>query len=44
MDISIAAGKHRIRIERDGFVPFEKEIDVKPGADVRETDVRLEER
>jgi serine/threonine protein kinase len=42
--ISIAAGKHRIRIERDGFVPFEKEIDVKPGADVRETDVRLEER
>ncbi|MDH3497060.1 MAG: protein kinase [Gemmatimonadota bacterium] len=42
IDLPIAAGTHRIRIERDGYAPFEQEIRVEPGAQVRRTGIRLE--
>jgi hypothetical protein len=42
MGISIAAGKHRIRVDRDGYVPYEEEIDVEPGMDVKRANLTLE--
>jgi hypothetical protein len=39
--VSIAAGSHRVRIERDDFEPFEQTIEIRPGQDVRLTGVVL---
>jgi serine/threonine-protein kinase len=39
--VSIAAGWHRVRIERDDFEPFEQTIEIRPGQDVRLTGVVL---
>jgi serine/threonine protein kinase len=44
LGIAIAAGTHTLRIEHDGYVPYEKQIDVKPGGEVRLTGVQLEKR
>jgi serine/threonine protein kinase len=44
MGITIAAGKHRIRVDRDGYAPYEEEIDVEPGMDVKRTNLTLEAR
>jgi len=40
--LPITAGRHRIRIVREGFVPFEREILVGPAEEVRLIDVILE--
>ncbi len=39
--LPIAAGWRQLRIERDGFAPFERRIQVAPGEDVRLTDIVL---
>jgi serine/threonine-protein kinase len=44
MDAAIGAGEHVIRLEQDGYEPFEREITVEPGAEVRLTGIRLQAR
>jgi len=41
-DIALPPGVHTIRVERDGFVPFEREVRVGSGQVVRLTDIELE--
>ena len=41
--VPIAAGKHRVRVSRDGFDPFERTVQVAPGQDLRLTDIVLRE-
>jgi serine/threonine-protein kinase len=40
-NIEVAAGLHRVRVERDGFEPFEREIVVASGQVVRLVDIVL---
>lgn len=42
--IPIAAGEHRLRIERDGYETLERDISIEPGAEVRLTNLRLQAR
>jgi hypothetical protein len=39
--VPIAPGTHELRVERDGFYPFETIITVEPGANVRVTEIVL---
>ncbi|UCF20870.1 MAG: PEGA domain-containing protein [Gemmatimonadota bacterium] len=40
-NVQVAAGTHVVRIMRDGFEPFERQIEVAPGQDLRLTDIVL---
>jgi hypothetical protein len=42
LDLPIAPGIHTILIVRDGFEPYEREIQVEPGAELRLTRIALE--
>ena len=42
INLEVAPGTRRLRVTRDGFRPFEVEIQVAPGQEVRLTDIRLE--
>jgi hypothetical protein len=42
-DVQLPAGSHRIRITRDGFMPFERAIRIRPGEVLRLTDIVLQE-
>ncbi len=44
IDVPIAAGPHRLRIERDGYLPYEEDVKVEPGQELRRTGIRLETR
>jgi serine/threonine-protein kinase len=44
IDVPIAAGPHQLRIERDGYLPYEEDVKVEPGAELRRTGIRLEVR
>jgi hypothetical protein len=41
-DLALTPGVHTIRVERDGFVPFEREVRIGSGQVVRLTDIELE--
>jgi serine/threonine-protein kinase len=41
-DLRLAAGAHTLRVVRDGFVPFEREVMVRSGDTLRITDIVLE--
>ena len=41
VNLPISTGSHVIRVVRDGFEPFEEQIIVAPGQDVRITDIVL---
>jgi serine/threonine protein kinase len=43
IDIVLPPGTHRIRIARDGYQPYEAEIDLKPGARLLLTQIGLQE-
>jgi len=40
-NLDVPAGRHRLRLQRDGFLPFDTTISVFPGATVRITDIVL---
>ena len=40
-DLPLAPGRHRVRIVRDGFRPFEQTIDIAPGGEQRLTGITL---
>ena len=44
IDLHLPAGTHRLRVERDGFRPYEREIVLAPGQQLRITDITLVER
>jgi serine/threonine-protein kinase len=44
IDRTVAPGRHRLRVERDGFRPYDRMIDVAPGQRLRITDIALVER
>src|SRR5213076_1665486 len=44
IDLQVAAGPHRLRVERDGYRPYDRVIDVASGQRVRITDIALAER
>jgi hypothetical protein len=44
LDLQVSPGPHRVRIERDGFQPFERLITVAPGQNLKLTGIALEER
>lgn len=41
-NVSVTAGVHVLRVVRDGYVPFEREIRLRPGQVLRVTDIVLE--
>jgi hypothetical protein len=41
-NVEIPAGVHTLRVVRDGYVPFEREIRLTPGQVLRITDIVLE--
>jgi hypothetical protein len=41
--VSVAPGLHHVRVERDGFVPFDRLVTVVADRDVRVTDIVLRE-
>ncbi len=41
VNLTIAAGTHIIRVERFGFEPYVRRIEVAPGQEIRLTDVIL---
>jgi hypothetical protein len=41
LDLRVAPGSHRLRVERDGFQPFERVIAVAPGQRLRITNIAL---
>jgi hypothetical protein len=43
-DLSVPPGRHTVRIQRDGFVPFEQAVDLAAGQTVRLTGIVLEAR
>jgi hypothetical protein len=43
-DLQIPPGMHRIRITRDGYLPYETEIAIEAGETLRLTDIVLQER
>ena len=44
IDRTVAPGRHRLRVERDGYRPYDRMIDVAPGQRLRITDIALAER
>jgi len=44
LDVGVPPGAHRLRVERDGFRPYERAIEVAPGQRLRITDIALVER
>jgi hypothetical protein len=44
LDVPIPPGQHRLRVERQGYRPYERVIDVAPGQRLRITDIVLVER
>ncbi|HVH68064.1 MAG TPA: PEGA domain-containing protein [Gemmatimonadales bacterium] len=44
IDITLPAGTHRLRVERDGFRPYDRMISLAPGQRLRITDIALVER
>ena len=42
--LTLPAGTHNLRVVRDGFVPFEREIQLGPGQQIRLTDIVLRAR
>lgn len=44
IDVAIAPGTHVVRLELDGYEPFEREITVEPGKEARLTGIRLQAR
>jgi len=44
IDLTVSPGTHRLRVERDGFRPYERVIEVAPGQRLRITDIALVER
>jgi serine/threonine-protein kinase len=44
LDVTVPPGTHRLRVERDGFRPYERAIEVAPGQRLRITDIALVER
>src|SRR5207249_1050357 len=39
--LPIAAGSHVLRVVRDGFLPYERQLQIAPGQEVRLTDLVL---
>jgi PEGA domain/Protein kinase domain len=44
LDVALPPGTHRLRVEREGFRPYERTIDAAPGQRLRITDIALAER
>jgi hypothetical protein len=44
IDRRVAPGSHEVRVEREGFRPYQRVIDVAPGQRLRITDITLVER
>jgi hypothetical protein len=44
IDLSVPAGPHRLRVEREGFRPYDRVIEVASGQRLRITDIALVER
>jgi hypothetical protein len=44
INLQVAAGPHRLRVERDGYRPYDRVIDVASGQRLRITDIALAER
>ena len=44
IDLQVTSGSHRLRVERDGFRPYERLIELGPGQRLRITDIVLVER
>ena len=44
IDRTVAPGRHRLRVEREGYRPYDRMIDVAPGQRLRITDIALVER
>jgi len=44
IDLPVAPGPHRLRVEREGYRPYERMIDVASGQRLRITDIALVER
>jgi len=44
IDRTVAPGRHRLRVERDGYRPYDRLIDLAPGQRLRITDIALVER
>jgi len=44
IDRTVAPGRHRLRVERDGYRPYDRMIDVASGQRLRITDIGLVER
>ena len=44
IDRTVAPGRHRLRVERDGYRPYDRVIDLAPGQRLRITDIALVER
>jgi serine/threonine protein kinase len=44
MSLTLAAGRHTVRIVQDGFEPFEREFQLAPGQQLRMTDLVLKAR
>src|SRR5690606_19328227 len=43
-NVVVESGARTIRIERDGFIPYERRLNLAPGDTVRLTDIVLAER
>ena len=44
IDLPVAPGPHRLRVEREGYRPYERMINVASGQRLRITDIALVER
>ena len=44
IDLQVPSGSHRLRVERDGFRPYERMIELAAGQRLRITDITLVER
>jgi len=44
IDLQVASGSHLLRVERDGFRPYERKIELASGQRLRITDIALVER
>lgn len=41
IDLRVPWGEHRLRISRDGFIPYERWLEIQPGEELRITDIIL---
>jgi len=44
IDLSVTPGAHRLRVEREGYRPYDRMVDVASGQRLRITDIALVER